>query len=185
MFYVYEWYIKETNEIIYVGKGSKKRYLSKQHNYLFKKTIQKYKCESRIIKYFEREQDAYMYEYERIKELKEINQCVCNIIQGGYGGGNSYKNKCNRWTPDEKLKYSINNVMKDKKQRERMKKNNPMKNKEYALKNGLKHRKPFIIGNKEYQTLQEASKEYNVTIQCIKYYLNKGKDNKGNKCYYK
>ena len=185
MYYVYEWYVKTTGEIIYVGKGSKKRYLSKQHNYLFKELTKRFECESRIIKKFEKEEDAYLYEFERINELKEINQCVCNIMQGGYGGGNSYKHNCKRWTAEERLKYSKNNVMKDEKQRERMKNNNPMKNKVYALKNGIKHRKPFVIGNKEYQTLEEASKEYKVTIQCIKYYLKKGYDNNNNKCYYK
>lgn len=35
MFYVYEWFIKETNEVIYVGKGKGKRYKVRKHNRLF------------------------------------------------------------------------------------------------------------------------------------------------------
>lgn len=185
MFYVYEWYIENTNEIIYVGKGSKKRYLSKQHNAMFKEFIKRYTCKSRIIKEFNNEEDAYYYEYLYIEELKSKNQCVCNIHKGGFGGGSSYKEKSNRWTDEERKKYSLNNVMKDKKQRERMSINNPMKNKEYARKNGIKHRKPFIIGNKEFQTLNEASIFYNKTMQTIKYWLNTGHNNNGEKCIYK
>ena len=68
MFYVYEWYLKETGEIIYVGKGSKKRYLCKQHNNLFKEMIKRFECESRIVKYFNDEIEAFNYEYKRIEE---------------------------------------------------------------------------------------------------------------------
>ena len=50
MFYVYEWFIKETNEIIYVGKGCRNRYKCLQHNRIFKEFIKRFNCESRIIK---------------------------------------------------------------------------------------------------------------------------------------
>lgn len=53
MFYVYEWYIIDTNEIFYIGKGKDKRYkITSKRNKLFTDTIQKYNCNSRIIKYF-------------------------------------------------------------------------------------------------------------------------------------
>lgn len=185
MFYIYEWYIKDTGEVIYVGKGSKKRYLSKQHNNTFKEFIKRFNCESRIIEYFEDEQIAYKKEFERINELKEIGQCVCNKCIGGNGGGASKKTKMTRWTKAEREKYSINNVMKSQNQRERMKKNNPMKNKEYAKINGLKHRKPFYVGTKQYQTLEECSKYYKVTIQTVSNWLKIGHNSKGEKCYRK
>ena len=35
MYYVYEWYVKETGEIFYVGKGTKNRYKVKKHNRFF------------------------------------------------------------------------------------------------------------------------------------------------------
>ena len=37
MFYVYEWFIKETDEIIYVGKGCRNRYKVRKHNRFFAK----------------------------------------------------------------------------------------------------------------------------------------------------
>lgn len=179
MFYVYEWYIIETGEIFYVGKGCKKRKgsLSKR-NKLFKEVYKNNKCSNRIVKEFDNEEDAFKYEHKRITELKKIGLCKCNLDYGGNGGCHFV------WTQEMREYYSKYNVMKSKNQRERMSRNNPMKNKEYAMKNGLKHRKPFYIGSKEFQTLEEASKFYDVTIQCIKYYLKQG--HKGNlKCYYK
>ena len=86
MYYVYEWFIVDTNEVIYVGKGSNKRYKVRKHNRFFNDMIKKYKCESRIIKRFKNEEDAFNYEYKRINELREIGQCVCNIYDGGFGG---------------------------------------------------------------------------------------------------
>lgn len=179
MFYVYEWFIKETNEIIYVGKGNKKRYLVKKHNQLFQEFIKRYNCESRIIKYFEKEEDAFRSEYDRIEELKAKGQCVCNIRYGGFGG------ETKTWSEEKRKKYSENNIMKSQIQRDRMKKNNPMYNKEVALKNGLAHHKALYIGGKEYQSLAEAANQYKRTSQCIFWWLKSGKNPLGEKCYYK
>lgn len=178
MFYVYEWYIIETNEVFYVGKGSKKRYLSKQHNNMFKEFLKRFDCKSRIVKYYNSEEEAFNGEYERILELKGKGQCVCNIYKGGYGG------ETQSWTLEKKKKYSENNVMKSEKQRERMRKNNPMKNKKYAMKNGLAHRKPFFVGDKEFQTLEEAAKYFDRKKSTVKSWLKKGSRFK-EKCYYK
>jgi hypothetical protein len=179
MFYVYEWYIEDTGEIFYVGKGCKKRRGSiSTRNKLFKEVYNNNKCKNRIIKTFDNEKEAFEYEHDRIIELKEKGLCKCNLDYGGIGGCNFV------WTPEMREYYSKYNVMKSEKQRNRMSKNNPMKDKKIAKIVGLKHRKPFYIGDKEFQTLDEASKYYNVTWQCIKYYLNTG--HKGNKkCYYK
>lgn len=178
MFYVYEWFIKETNEIIYVGKGTKNRYKVKKHNQLFNEMIKRFDCDSRIIREFDNEKDAFEYEYQKINELWKINQCVCNIYKGGMGGTIDW------WTKEKRDWYSENNCMKSEKQRERMSKNNPMKDENIAKIVGIKHRKPFYIGEKEFQTLQEASDFYKVKIQSVKYWLNKG-HNKTEKCFYK
>lgn len=177
MFYIYEWYIKNTNEIIYVGKGSKKRYLSKQHNNIFKELIKRFDCESRIIEYFENEQAAYEKEFERINELKEMGQCVCNKNIGGNGGGASRKNKMTRWTEIEREKYSKNNVMKSQNQRERMRKNNPMKDKNIALKNGKSHKKPILINDREYEGIVDVMKEYKVYDNAVRYWIKRGYTN--------
>ena len=52
MFYVYEWFIKETNEVIYVGKGCGRRYKVTKHNKFFNDMIKRFDCDSRIIKEF-------------------------------------------------------------------------------------------------------------------------------------
>ena len=178
MFYIYEWYNIDTNEIFYVGKGCKKRYLSKQHNHLFKEYINTFRCSSRIIKYFETEEAAFNAEYNYIKQLKLQNLCICNIYYGGFGG------ETKSWTTIKRRQYSKNNVMKRNELKNRMKIDNPMFKKDIALKNGLKHRKPFYIGDIEYQTLQEASIVYKKPIQTIKYWLKCG-HNKTDLCYYK
>jgi hypothetical protein len=109
MFYVYEWYIENNNEIFYVGKGSKNRYKVRKHNKFFNDFIKRFKCNSRIIKTFENEEDAFRYEFERITELKTIGQCVCNIHGGGFGG------TVDSWTEEKRERYSKYNVMKSKK----------------------------------------------------------------------
>lgn len=185
MFYIYEWYIIDTNEIIYVGKGSKKRYLSKQHNNAFKELIKKFNCKSRIIEYFENEQEAYKREFDRINELQIIGQCVCNKRIGGYGGGSSISKKTSRWTDEERKKYSKNNVMKHKQQRKRMKINNPMYNKVYALKNGKAHKKPIIIDDKEYEGIIDVARKYKVYDNAVRYWIKRGYTNKNETIKYK
>lgn len=114
-----------------------------------------------------------------ICEYKEKGQCCCNLDNGGVGGVNF------TWTPEMRKYYSKYNIMKSKKQRERMSEHNPMKNKDIALKVGIKHRKPFYIGDKLYNTLLEASKDYSVTIQAINYWLKVGYNKNKELVYYK
>ena len=96
MFYVYEWFIVSTGEIIYVGKGHKKRYKVRKHNRLFNEMIKRFECDSRIIKEFEDEREAFLYEDIRIAELKKKGQCVCNINRGGTGGDTEWWNEKRR-----------------------------------------------------------------------------------------
>jgi hypothetical protein len=88
-------------------------------------------------------------------ELKAIGQCSCNLDDGGYGGVNFV------WT-DEMRKYkSIYNPMKEEKQRQRMRDNNPMHNTIVAEKVGFKHRKIVCYKGKE-TTCQEIAEEAGV-----------------------
>ena len=86
MFYVYEWFIKSTNEIFYVGKGSGRRYKVRKHNRFFNDVVKNNDCDSRIVKTFQTEEEAFAYEYERIHKLQEKGLCKCNISSGGNGG---------------------------------------------------------------------------------------------------
>ena len=121
-FYVYEWFIVETNEIFYVGKGCRNRYKVKKHNSVFNYILKHNNCESRIIKFFDEEKDAFEYEYLRVKELKQKGQCKANIYQVGLGGTINWRDEKN------KEKYSKYNIMKSEDQRKRMSESNPMKN---------------------------------------------------------
>ena len=61
MFYVYEWFIVDTGEIFYVGKGCNHRYKVRKHNKFFNDMIKRYKCDSRIVKTFNCEKDAVIF----------------------------------------------------------------------------------------------------------------------------
>lgn len=152
MFYVYEWYVKDTNEIFYVGKGSRKRYKVRKHNKFFNDFIKRFNCDSRIIKTFDDEESAFSYEYERVKELKNVGQCVCNIYDGGFGGTKS------SWTEDKRKLYSTRNIMKSEYQRKRMSEKNPMKDSKIATIVGIKHRKAVTVDGKYFDSVKEAAR---------------------------
>ena len=177
-FYVYEWFIVETNEIFYVGKGCRNRYKVKKHNNVFNYILKHNKCESRIIKFFDEEKDAFEYEYFRVKELKQKGQCKANIYQGGLGGTISW------WDEKNKEKYSKYNVMKSEEQRKRMSESNPMKNIEVKKKVIEKNSKKIIIGDKIYNSIKEASLEYQVYDTAIQYWLKRGYSKDLKECYY-
>ena len=178
MYYVYEWYVKETNEVIYVGKGTRNRYKVKKHNRFFDDFIKRYECDSRIIKEFETEQEAFEYEYETVEKYKKIGQCVCNIYKGGTGGTTQW------WNENLRKQYSENNVMKSQKQRERMSKENPMKNKEISKRVHDMAKRKIHIGNKTYDGIVDAAREYGVYDTAIQYWLERGYSRDLKPCYY-
>lgn len=179
MFYVYEWFVVDTNEIFYVGKGTGNRYKVRKHNKFFNDFINRYNCDSRIVKEFDKEADAFVCEYERIKGLKNIGQCVCNIYDGGFGGSVSV------WTEEKRKKYSEKNVMKSASQRERMKNNNPMKNPNVSKKVRKKLCRAVVIGNMEHERAFDAAQHYGVTDVTIREWIKKGITPFGEKCFYK
>lgn len=179
MFYVYEWYIKNTNEIIYVGKGTRNRYLVRKHNSLFNYIVNEYDCSSRIIKQFEKEEDAFRYEFERVCELKQIGQCKCNINKAGGGGSIKW------WTPEMREYYSANNVMKSQQQRERMSKSNPMKNPKIAKKVANSKSRPVVLNGIEYKSIKEAKEKTGYCVDTIQKWCINGKNSSGQICYYK
>ena len=180
MFYIYEWFNEETGYIFYVGKGTRNRKNDiSRRNKLFKEYISKNKCSNRIIECFDNEKDAFELEHKRICYLKSLNQCHCNLDNGGKGGCHFV------WAKEMREYYSKYNCMKSKNQRERMSNSNPMKNKQIAKIVGEKHRKRIIIGEKLYSSFTEAAFCYKVSIQCINYWIKIGKNPNTNEvCYY-
>lgn len=179
MFYIYEWYNIDTNEIFYVGKGCKRRAGQKsKRNKLFKEYLAKNNCNYRIIEYFEKEEDALKKENERILQLKQQNQCFCNLDNGGCGGMQFV------WTQELREYKSKYNPMKDKNQKERMSKNNPMKDKNIAQKVGAKHSKAVIINGIKFPSIVNASKYYNVCDTEVSTWLKRGYDRDKKPCRY-
>lgn len=178
MFYVYEWFIKETGEIIYVGKGSGRRYKVRKHNQFFNDMIKRYDCDSRIIKEFESEKDAFHYESERVEQLKSIGQCVCNIYNGGFGRTASW------WTDEIREQYSQKNVMKSEIQRKRMSEKNPMKNKDISLKVGKTKRRKVVINGVVYEGVKKAAEQIGVCEFSISTWCKRGYNTNGEPCRY-
>lgn len=178
-YYVYEWYRLDTNEIFYVGKGYRNRYKVRKHNRYFNQMICDYECDSRIVKEFETEQEAFQYEFDRINELKSKGECSCNIRQGGFGGSTNW------WTDELRIKYSETNVMKSNIQRQRMSRNNPMKDDKIATKANARLKQAVIIGNIEYESVKAVCETYGVSTSAVKSWCIRGYDNKNNSCYYK
>ncbi len=179
MYYVYEWFIVETGEVIYVGKGTGRRYKVRKHNRFFNDMIARFKCDSRIVHYFGIESDAFKFEHDHIAELKKAGQCVCNIYDGGLGGTTSW------WTDEKRAYYATHNAMKSAAQRDRMSKNNPMKNPEVAKAVAAQKTRAVIIGEKKYRSVVEACKAFKTSSGTIKKWCTKGINPMGQKCRYK
>lgn len=179
MFYVYMWFIKDTNEVFYIGKGCRRCYETSRRNEIFKEIYNQNDCDVKIIKYFEDEQDALDYEHQLILEYRKLGQAQANIDDGGKGGLSFI------WTDKMREYKSKYNPMKDLRQRQRMSDENPMKNPEIAKRVGMKHRKAVIIDGQEYSCAQEAANVYNVSKETITHWCKIGCNSKKQICYYK
>lgn len=178
-YYVYKWFNKETKQIFYIGKGCKNRYKQiTKRNKLFKEYYSKHSCDVEIIKYFDNEEDAFRFEKQIILELKIKKQCFCNLDNGGNGGCNFV------WTPEMRKYKSQYNPMKNQYQKERMSKNNPMKNPEIVNKVRNKLCKKIVLGNKIYDSAKQISDEYNINSSGIQYWLKRGYGRNQESCYY-
>lgn len=191
MFYVYEWYVVESGDIFYVGKGTKRRYKCRNRNRLFNEMLATHECDVRIVAYFENEEDAYKYEFDRIQELRAIGQCSCNISDGGTGGSPSL------WSDEMRQMFSEHNVMKDEGQRERMRsanpmqredqrkrmsEHNPMKDHMVAEKTNSQKRRPVSIGDKNFDSVHDAMKAFGVSRDTIMGWCQRGKTPDGLPC---
>jgi hypothetical protein len=83
MYYVYIHKNRESGEVVYCGKGSNFRYCgwnsrSDEHSAMMKKG----KLEYIILKNFNDEREAYIYEEKITAQFKKFNQCKFNISIG-------------------------------------------------------------------------------------------------------
>lgn len=178
-FYVYEWFNIDTNEVFYVGKGRGSRYkTTRKRNKYFLKYIENNNVDVRKVYENLTEEEAFSIEEKLTKAYKEKGQCQCCLAKGGTGGTSSI------WTEEFKEYWSEYNPMKKESQRQRMRDNNPMKNKEIALKSGEKHKRAVIINGEYFDGVIDASKKFGVVINTISAWCKRGYDTKGNPCRY-
>ena len=179
VFYVYAWNNKNSGEVFYVGKGKDKRYKNiHARNELFLEYIKNNEVDVKIILNNLSEEEAFNKEKEVTEYYKALGQCQCNLAKPG-AGGLSYI-----WTSELKEYWSENNPMKEEKQRQRMRDNNPMKNKEVALKSGAKHKRPVIIDGILYAGVIDAANFFGVRDVTITSWCKKGQNPQGKVCKY-
>lgn len=202
-YYVYEWFIEETNEIFYVGKGTGNRVTSmKNRNNYFKNIRKKYKCNYRILKYFQNENDAYNYELKRGIELKEIGQAKACYVLGNFKRfiddsvlekmkKTTFKKENIPWNKGKKMSDEFREKCRKRvlgtKQSEgtRKKRSDSLKNhivtKEARKKIGLSKMKPIILINletkeeKTYNQISNLAKELNICQSSLCRPLKSGK----------
>ncbi|MCG7345342.1 hypothetical protein MHZ92_14480 [Sporosarcina sp. ACRSL] len=86
MFYVYEYYKVDSDEVFYVGKGTGQRmFETHNRNKYFNAVLKKYDCNVRIVHDGLTNEEACEKEIERIAEMKAIGQAYCNFTNGGTG----------------------------------------------------------------------------------------------------
>lgn len=82
-YYVYIWFLVDSNDVFYVGKGSGNRVTSmKDRNRHFRNIRKKCKCDYKIVEYFDDEDEAYDYEMKLGMEYKSKGQAWCCYVLG-------------------------------------------------------------------------------------------------------
>lgn len=183
MFYVYQWYNTDTQEIFYIGKGTGDRYKDLTHrNHLFLEYKQNNPVDVEILAYFEDEEDALSFEHLKITLLKQQGQCSCNLDNGGAGGLNF------SWTEEMRLDKSLHNPMKEERQRERMRKKNPMYDSEVRDKVVKTKTAIVLLGegeSLEETTAPEMAKRFGISASAVYAWIKKGRTSQGIPCRYK
>ena len=87
VFYVYAWYIKDTNEIFYIGKGKGKRYKTvTKRNKFFRDMYNTHNCDVKILLNELTEKEAFELEREFILYIREnTDYRLTNQSDGGEG----------------------------------------------------------------------------------------------------
>jgi hypothetical protein len=166
-FYVYEWFINDTLEVFYVGKGKGKRRFVKGRNRFFNNVIKKYNCSVRLVECHLTEQQAFELEQDRIAELRAIGQAKCNITDGGEGSSGlvhseESKKKIGQ-NGDRELKAywkgkKLSDETKKKMSEKRKGENHPMFGKEGAWKGKVGPNKGRVLSEETRRKMSEAAK---------------------------
>lgn len=79
VYYVYEWFIKDSQKVFYVGKGKGDRY-KQDKNYYFKKVKENFDCDVRFIKTNLTEYESLLLEEEWIAKRAQEGHVLTNIV---------------------------------------------------------------------------------------------------------
>ena len=136
-YYVYIWFIKDTNEVFYVGKGKGKRYQqTSNRNKFFTDMYKTHSCDVKKIYENLTESEAFQKERETVKWYREnTNFRLTNQTDGGEGSSG--------WIPPKEFKEKQSKIHKEQWQDEefrnkmmaiRMDENGPYKSQEFREK---------------------------------------------------
>lgn len=108
VYYVYIWYIEETNEVFYVGKGKDKRYKQTSgRNKFFTDMCTTHNCSVKKIYEDLTEAEAFQKEQETIKWYREnTDYRLTNQTDGGEGSSG--------WEPSEEFKEKQSQIHKER-----------------------------------------------------------------------
>jgi hypothetical protein len=84
-YYVYEWFIKETERVFYVGKGKGSRY-KQDKNDLFVKIKNNFDCDVRFVKEGLSEYEALVLEEEWMQKRSNEGHILANVVVVGGKG---------------------------------------------------------------------------------------------------
>lgn len=110
-FYVYEWYIVDTGEVFYVGKGTGKRYKEyKRRNKMFLDFYKTHECKARFVHIDLNEDEAFYLEHLTIMYyLQNTKFRLTNQNTGGNGGQTSiYKTQAQIEASEKRKGISVN-----------------------------------------------------------------------------
>lgn len=161
MFYIYRHIRLDTNEPFYVGKGSGFRAYSKNRNKLWKRIAAKATYKVEILKKFDNENDAYIFEEQLIKLYKSYNYCQANLSCGGpnrFKGSKPWnKGKVNSYSNEYRDKISKSRIL----NKSAADGNNPKAKKVKCIKTG-----------KTFQCIKEAAVFAKIKHSTLRAWLN-------------
>ena len=113
-YYVYEWYIVETNEVFYIGKGTGRRCYSTNRNKMFKDFYSTHNCNVRKVRENLTEAEAFMLEHFLIVYyIEETDYRITNQNTGGSARTSYFQMTEDRRKMYEKMRGVPINVGKD------------------------------------------------------------------------
>lgn len=110
-YYVYEWFIKDTKEVFYVGKGCRERWRTKKReNKFFMNMLRTHECDVRKVKENLTEQEAFDLEIKLISYYREnTNFRLTNIQDGGENPPTFYGEESPAKRPEVRKKIGMSN----------------------------------------------------------------------------